>query len=78
MCCLQGDAASGWRHRKLVVAKDLVERLAEKLGVTLQVGHLGLQLRAICDKEWASIKACTTIQNPGHDFRRNGPAVGAT
>ena len=33
----QGEGAAGWSLSRLVVAKDLVARLAEKAGVELQV-----------------------------------------
>lgn len=33
---MQGEAADSWRCKRLVVAHDLIERLAEKLGTSLK------------------------------------------
>ncbi|KAG2490299.1 hypothetical protein HYH03_011250 [Edaphochlamys debaryana] len=59
----QGDAASGWACRRLVVAKELVERLAEKAGV---------ELRVVASAKGAELEGCS-YRHPL--FERTSPVV---
>ena len=35
-CALKGEEASNWTSKRLVVAEELVEKLSEKLGVSMK------------------------------------------
>ncbi|PSC70632.1 isoleucine-tRNA ligase [Micractinium conductrix] len=47
---IEGDAPEGWKARRLVVAADLADQLAEKFG---------LQLRTLCTLKGSELEGCT-------------------